>query len=393
MVTIQRTPTSMPDRTQPAARGRTSLWLPPSRTTFPAHSPRSSPFEWTAAPQGANLHRNVILREDNVPDLPMSAYEISREEGLWNWLAGPEAKGMRPLAIPHNSNASKTIMFGSIADSNGKPFDADYAKTREHFEPLIEIMQIKGSSEVHRQFWDADEFASFENADSIAKFSSRQLDQRNFVRWGLIEGLAWERKLGTNPFKLGFVGGTDDHNRLTAEVDEQGSYGKGWQGAHGAEDGSVEGRRTADVGGWIDGKDENPGALTGVWAASNTRAAIWDAMKRRETFETSGTRMKVRFFEGSALSQKTGDPGVLVEDGYANGVPMGGTLKKLTGAPRFTVSAMKDPEGANLDRIQIIKGLVHTDGIVKSASSMLHGRAIANAKQMATYLRSVQQST
>jgi hypothetical protein len=319
-------------------------------------------YEWTAAPGGANLHRNLIFRDANVPDLPMSAYEIPREDALWDWMAGLEGKGMQVIAIPHNPNASKTIMFGDKADSKGRPYDEAYAKRRQHFEPLVEMMQIKGNSEVHRKLWQADEFSDFENADSIAKFSGRVLDQRNFVRWGVIEGLAWENKLGTNPFKLGFVGGTDDHNGLPAEVDEQGSYGKGWQGGHGAEDGSVDRRRNDEVGGWIDGKDENPGALTGVWAPENTRSALWDAMKNRETFATSGTRLKVRFFAGAELPANPQDPATMVQQGYAQGVPMGGTLRGLSGAPTFTVYAMKDPEGANLDRIQIIKGWVDAKG-------------------------------
>lgn len=319
-------------------------------------------FEWSAAPKGANLHRNVIFRDSNVPDMPMSFYEIGREDGLWDWLQRLEAQGMKPLAIPHNSNASKTIMFGSTTDATGKPYDAAYARRRARMEPLIEIMQIKGNSEVHRQFWQSDEFADFENADSMQKYSGRVADPRNYVRWALIEGLAWQQKLGENPFKLGFVGGTDDHNGLSSEVMEAGSYGEGWQGAHGVEDGTPDRRRTADVGGWIDGKDENPGALTGVWAESNTRGALWDSMRARETFATSGTRMKVRFFGGSALPAAGDDALTIVEQGYEHGVPMGGTLQSLTSAPNFTVHAMKDPEGANLDRIQIIKGWVDAQG-------------------------------
>lgn len=319
-------------------------------------------FEWTAAPKGANLHRNIIFRDAHVPDLPMSSYEIPREDALWDWLAGLEKQGMKPLAIPHNPNASKTIMFGSNADSSGKPYDLAYAQRRAHFEPLVEIMQIKGASEVHRKFWASDEFANFENADSMAKYSGRVPDERNFVRWALIEGLAWQQKLGENPFKLGFVGGTDDHNGLTAETMEAGSYGKGWQGAHGAEDGTVERRRTGDVGGWIDGKDENPGALTGVWATNNTRGAIWDSMRARETFATSGTRIRVRFFGGSDSLPAPKDPQDLVSAGYAHGVPMGGSIRTLSTPPHFSVYAMKDPENANLDRIQIIKGWVDKQG-------------------------------
>ena len=319
-------------------------------------------FEWSAAPQGANLHRNVIFRDSNVPELPMSFYELSREDQLWDWLSGLEEKGMRAIAIPHNSNASKTIMFGSTTDANGKPYDEEYAKRRVRFERLVEMMQIKANSEVHRSFWPADEFADFENADSMAKFSGRVADERNFVRWGVTEGLAWQQKLGTNPFKLGFVGGTDNHNGLPSEVDEQGSYGKGWQGAHGAEDGSTERRRNADVGGWIDGKDENPGAITGIWATKNTRATLWDAMHARETFATSGPRIKPRLFCGFALATEHSNPQALVQDGYDSGVPMGSTLRTASGAPSCTVHASKDTDGANLDRIQIIKGWVDADG-------------------------------
>ena len=319
-------------------------------------------FEWTSAPQGANLHRNVIFRDANVPDIPMSSFELPREEALWDWMAGLEKQGMRMIAIPHNSNASKTVMFGATADSTGKPFDAAYAAKRAHFEPLVEIMQVKGNSEVQRKYWPNDEFANFENADSIAKFSGRVADPRNYVRWGLIEGLNWENKLGINPFKVGFVGGTDNHNGLSAEVMEAGSFGKGWQGAHGLEDGTVQRRREADVGGWLDGNDENPGALTGVWAPQNTRAALWDAMKARETFATSGTRLKLRLFAGEALPANPLDPLTLVRDGYAKGVPMGGTLTGLKAAPTFTAHALKDPQGANLDRIQIVKGWVDAKG-------------------------------
>ena len=228
---------------------------------------------------------------------------------------------------------------------------------RQHFEPLIEIMQIKGNSEVHRKFWAADEFSDFENADSLAKNSERTIAKPNFVRAAVIQGLAYEQKLGANPYKLGFVGGTDNHNGLPGDVEEN-----DWNGGHGPEDGSVERRREGGVGGWADGKDLNPGSLTAVWAPENTRGAIWDAMKSRETFATSGTRMKVRFFGGAALPADTKDPVALVQQGYAKGVPMGGTLEGLASAPTFTAHAIKDPDAANLDRIQIVKGWVDEKG-------------------------------
>ncbi len=322
-------------------------------TTIPA-------FEWSAAPKGGNLHRNVFFRDMKVPERPMSYIDINREEGLWDWLASLEKQGMQVIAIPHNSNASKGMMFPAV-NAAGEPIDPEYAKMRSHFEPLVEIMQIKGNSEVHRKFWAADEFADFENADSIGTYSDRNFEKygkQNWVRWGLTKGLAYQKSLGINPFHYGIVGGTDNHNGTPSNVAEDNFK----VGSHGAADGSVELRRTGEVGGWIKGKDLNPGALTGVWANENTRGAIWDALKARETFATSGPRIKVRLFGQLGKSEPPADPQSLVEQGYAQGVPMGGTLQGNGDAPLFTVWALKDPNGANLDRIQIIKGWVDADG-------------------------------
>ena len=313
-------------------------------------------FEWSGAPNGGNLHRNVIYRDARVPDLPMSSYELRREDQLWEWMAEHEGLGSKALAIPHNSNASKQMMFAPN-DAAGNPIDLEYAERRRHFEPLIEMMQIKGNSEVHRKFWEADEFADFENADSIQKNSGRTFQKMDFVREGLKLGLAYEQKLGSNPFKYGFIGGTDNHNGMPSEVAED-----SFEGGHGPEDGTVEARRTRGVGGWIDGKDLSIGSLAAVWATENTRAAIWDAMKRRETYATSGPRIQVRFFGGFDLSGEPADVQAMVEQGYELGVPMGGDLGPTGAAPTFTVHALKDPEGANLDRIQVIKGWVDFEG-------------------------------
>ncbi|TNF73319.1 MAG: DUF3604 domain-containing protein [Acidobacteria bacterium] len=313
-------------------------------------------FEWSGAPSGANLHRNVIFRDDNVPEAPVSYIDINREDGLWEWLADNEAQGRRALAIPHNSNASKGMMFPDV-DAKGDAIDLEYAERRQHFEPLIEMMQVKGNSEVHRKFWAADEFADFENADSIQKYSDRTFHKYDFVREGLKKGLAFEQRLGANPFKLGFIGGTDNHNGLPSAIAED-----SFMGAHGPEDGSVERRREAGVANWIDGKDLSIGSLAAVWATENTRAAIWDAMKRRETFATSGPRIRVRFFGGAELPAEPSDPESLVRQGYEIGTAMGGDLGPTGTPPTFTVYAMKDPDGANLDRIQIIKGWVDAAG-------------------------------
>ena len=317
-------------------------------------------FEWTAAPGGGNMHRNILFRDDEVPALPLDSWTTNKVEELWKWMKETADGGSTLLAIPHNSNASKGQMFPTV-DSFGNPIDAAYATTRAEWEPLIEMMQIKGNSEVHRSFWKADEFADFENGDSIQKSSERTFSKRDFVREGLKLGLAHEREFGINPYKLGFIGGTDSHNGLMSDIVEN-----DFIGGHGAEDGSVVRRREGGVGGWIDGPDLSIGSLAGVWAEENTRASIWDAMKRRETFSTSGPRIQVRMFAGDGLSA-TADAMKIVAEGYSTGVPMGGDLPPTTKAPVFTVHAEKDPIGANLDRIQIIKGWVDAEGTTHEA--------------------------
>lgn len=318
-------------------------------TTIPA-------FEWSGAPKGGNLHRNVFFRDMVLPERPVGYAEFNREEGLWGWMAEQEKKGSKVFAIPHNSNASKGMMFNKN-DSTGKPIDLEYIQTRNHFERLIEMMQIKGNSEVHRKFWPADEFADFENADSVAKFSGRELKKENFVRAGVIKGLKYVDILGANPYKYGFNGGTDNHNGLTSDV-----YEDNYVGGHGAADNTPELRRTGQVPEWLDAIDESIGSITGVWAEKNTRADIWDAMYNRETFVTSGPRILVRFFAGENLASNPSDAKKMVEDGYKNGVPMGQTIVGLKKAPTFTVWAQKDVDKGNLDRIQIIKGWVDKAG-------------------------------
>lgn len=316
-------------------------------------------FEWSAAPGGANLHRNVIFRGDKVPESTVSYIDIKREDELWQWMAEQEAAGMQLFAIPHNSNASKGMMFPDV-QADGSPIDLEYAQLRQHFEPLIEMMQTKGNSEVHRKLWTQDEFANFENADSIQNSNNRILLKRNFVREGLKIGLAYEQELGVNPFKYGTIGGTDDHNGLPSPVAED-SY----IGSHGDEDNTVAARRSNSISGWIDGKDLSIGSLAGVWATQNTREGIWDAMKERETFTTSGPRIKIRFFGGADLPTAPKNASELVAQGYSLGVPMGSDLIFDNKLPTFTVHAMKDPQGANLDRVQIIKGWVNKNGDLK----------------------------
>jgi Protein of unknown function (DUF3604) len=312
-------------------------------------------FEWTASFQAGNLHRNVIFRDTIFPDMPFSTNESNDPEQLWLWMLEQMEKGSQVLAIPHNSNGSKGYMFDEKT-LGGKPITADYAARRQEMEPLIEIMQIKGNSEVIPEFWSNDEFANFENANTVQNYSDRKFQKKNFVRYGLERGLKYEEELGVNPFKYGFSGGSDSHNGTPGDVDED-NY---TVGSHGWGDRSALDRTKNEIDGWAMAFDINPGSLTGVWAKSNTRAEIWDAMKRKETFATSGVRIKTRFFVGSGFKNKYESYEALVKDGYAKGVPMGGDLNSLNikSSPQVLVWAIKDPMGPNLDRIQIIKGWV-----------------------------------
>ena len=315
-------------------------------------------YEWTSAPGGANLHRNVLFRDSNVPDMPFSANDGADPEQLWKWMQTQRDKGMKLFAMPHNSNESKGKLFTETTLA-GKPITKAYVQTRASMEPLIEMMQVKGNSEVVPDFWPNDEFADFENAVSLQDYNDRKFRKENFVRYGLTRGLKYKADLGTNPFKYGFVGGTDNHNGTPSNVAEDNYQ----VGSHGLVDRTAENRAKNILEGEMTVADLNPGALTGVWATSNTRGAIWDAMLAKETFATSGPRMKVRAFAGQGFAPGYDSYEALVKDGYTKGVPMGGDY---TGdkAPQILVWAVKDPIGPNLDRIQVIKGWVE-DGEMK----------------------------
>ncbi len=308
-------------------------------------------YEWSSAPNTANLHRNVFFRDTNLPDMPFSSNEGPSPQELWDWMIAQEKNGVKVFANPHNPNESKGMLFPEVA-MNNKPIDKTYAETRQHFERNLEMMQTKGNSEVVPNFWPNDEFADFENAVSLQEYNGRVFEKHNFIRYGLTRGVKYKEELGVNPFKYGFVGGTDSHNGVMSNVEEF-----NYVGHHGMADETALDRSRNEQDGEMYNRDMNPGGLTGVWATSNTREAIWDGMHNRESFATSGPRIKVRFFAGNGYQSSYNSYEEMVKDGYAKGVPMGQNYEG-SGAPEFLVWAIKDPIAPNLDRIQIIKGWV-----------------------------------
>jgi hypothetical protein len=325
-------------------------------------------YEWTSnAGGGDNLHRNVIYRDDASfakQMIPFTTFQSEDAEKLWDWMAAYEQKtGGKVLAIPHNGNLSNGRMFEETR-FDGSPMTAEYAQNRQRWERLFELTQIKGQSESHPSLSPGDEFASWDmwdtgNLNGVVKKPG--MIRTEYYREALKSGLRLEAKLGANPFKYGAQSGSDTHTGL-ATAEENNFWGKfknlepragRWQPV--VTGGSGPGGHR----GW----EQSAAGYTGVWATSNTRAAIWDAMMRRETFSTTGPRMTVRFFGGYdfADSDAAGD---VAKAGYSKGVPMGGDLKAAPAGKKagFLVAAMKDPDGANLDRVQVIKGWLGADG-------------------------------
>lgn len=327
-------------------------------------------YEYTSTPGGNNLHRIVVFRDgkDKVDQiLPFSSIQSDDPEDLWAWMARYEKKtGGQVLAMPHNSNLSNGLMFAKT-DFKGNAIDADYTEKRARWEPVVEITQIKGDSESHAFLSPNDEFAGFGDVGwdlgnlSLQSTKTPEMLAGDYVREALKTGLEFQASTGTNPYKLGFIGSTDSHTGL-ATGDEDNFYGK---------NGITEPRKdraskTVGLGtstvvryGW----QYLAGGYAGVWATGNTRAEIWDALKRKEVYGTTGPRMKVRFFGGPDFTAPDRKKMNIAALGYAKGVPMGGDLSLAKGElPSFLIAASKDPDGANLDRAQIIKGWLTPDG-------------------------------
>lgn len=331
-------------------------------------------FEWTSNTGGNNLHRNVIFRDGGlkaaqvVPFTTLKPLGSDNPRDLWKWMEAYENKtGGSVLAIAHNGNLSNGIMFPVVESFTGKPVDAEYVNQRARWEPLYEVTQTKGDTEAHPALSPNDEFADFERWDfgnldaSVAK--KPEMLEFEYARSALKTGLTLEAALGSNPYKFGMIGSSDAHTGLAA-MEEENFFGKTTPQEPNPErmretfvNNPATGIKVMD---W----EVSASGYAAVWARENTREAIWDAMARKETYATTGTRMAVRFFGGwdfEPADAESRNPGVA---GYAKGVPMGGDLSRAPEgkSPSFLVAALRDPIGANLDRYQIVKGWLDKDG-------------------------------
>jgi len=318
-------------------------------------------YEYTSEPDAQTLHRNVIFRDGKVPEVPFSRLDSANPEDLWVWMETLRQRGIEALAIPHNSNISNGLMFG-LVDRSGKPFDADYAARRMRNEPLVEVTQVKGTSDTHPALSPNDEWAAFEI------FPYRPLSwikgevSGSYVREAYLDGLAMLAQGGFNPYRFGLIGSSDTHDAASTP-DESSFFGK-----VGVFDGTPEGRGSVPL--KKPGPDGQPylhtfrrlwsaSGLAGVWAEENTRASIYDALRRKEAFATSGPRIRVRFFAGFDYTAKLLENAESLAGAYAGGVPMGGELRRSEArSPRFLVWALRDPEGTRLARLQVIKGWI-----------------------------------
>jgi len=326
-------------------------------------------YEYTTR-GGYNLHRNIVFRGDASmanQTMPFSQYDSQNPEDLWRALAEFEQKtGTEVLAIPHNGNLSNGRMF-AVETNDGQPYTRELAELRARMEPLVEVTQIKGDGETHPMLSPTDEFADYETWDKSnlngTEAKTPDMLQYEYAREALKNGLVLEAKLGINPFKFGMAGGTDSHTAMSTAEEENffGKHSGVEPGPHRWEHVVIEAPNPDFT---IKGWQQAASGVTAVWATENTREAIFDAMKRKETYATTGPRITVRFFGGWQFTEEDANTRLPAGAGYAKGVPMGGDLTNAPQGkiPTFLVAAMKDPYSGNLDRIQIIKGWLDKDG-------------------------------
>jgi len=329
-------------------------------------------YEWTSLVKGNNLHRNVIFRDGAhkagqvVPFTTQVPVGSTDPLDLYAWLDNYEAKtGGSVLALAHNGNLSNGLMFPFEAQYTGRKLDEKYVTQRARWEPMYEITQIKGDGEAHPLLSPDDEFADYETWDvgnlDVSQAKTDDMLAREYARQALKTGLALEARLGTNPYKFGLVGSTDSHTGL-ATAQEDNFFGK-HSGGEPSPDRMQHPFTETEIG-KFEGWQTAASGLAAVWAKENTREAIWDAMARKEVYATTGSRLMVRFFGGWDYTMEDLKSRQPAFRGYEKGVPMGGDLRSRTeaAAPTFMVFALRDPIGANLDRIQIVKGWLEADG-------------------------------
>ena len=316
-------------------------------------------YEFTGSPENQNLHRNVIFRGSAVPELPFSRLDSFNPEELWAWMDRNREAGIEALAIPHNSNGSNGLMF-RLATYAGDPLDAAYAETRNRNEPLVEITQTKGTSDTHPALSPNDEWADFEIwSYRIGGGTTPSQPDGSYVRQAYLNGLRLEEESGFNPFRFGLVGATDNH-AASGAPSESDFFTAGGAPQVGSsipfDPPRADGRLYSES---PLGALRGASGLTGVWAEENTRDAIFDAFRRKETFATTGPRMRVRFFAGYDYPDDLADDPDLVARAYAGGVAMGGELAAPGDrVPRFLAWATRDPSSAPLQRLQVVKGWV-----------------------------------
>jgi len=334
-------------------------------------------YEWTSNNGGdgtGNLHRNVIYRDDGDKASLVDPITTARPWGspdprdLWKWMAAYEDRTHgRVLAIAHNGNLSNGRMFPIVESFTGKKIDRAYAENRARWEPLIEATQIKGDGESHPFLSPNDEFADYETWDKgnldISEAKKPAMLEFEYARAALKNGLKLEAQLGVNPYKFGMIGSSDAHTALAA-VEEDNFFGKVTTAEPNAGRAMHPFMENPELGITIMGWEQTASGYAAVWATENTRAAIFDAMERRETYATTGSRMIVRFFGGWDFEAADADTRLPARIGYTKGVPMGGDLRAAPKgrSPTFLVAALKDPIGANLDRFQIVKGWLDAKG-------------------------------
>lgn len=329
-------------------------------------------FEWTSLVNGNNLHRNVIFRDGadkvgrTVPFTTQAPIGSTDPLDLYRWLENYEAQtGGSALALAHNGNLSNGIMFPVDAQYTGRKLDADYVQSRARWEPLYEVTQMKGDGEAHPFLSPDDEFADYETWDAgnldLSEAKTPDMLSREYAREALKTGLLLEQQLGTNPYKFGMVGSTDSHTGLST-AEEDNFFGK-----HSGSEPSTQRMEhpfTKTEFGNFEGWQTSASGMAAVWATENTREAIFDAMQRREVYATTGPRIAVRFFGGWDFTADDLNGRQPAFRGYEKGVPMGADLppRQASGAPKFMVYALRDSIGANLDRIQIVKGWLDRNG-------------------------------